>query len=263
MFRRSDENAVDNITNSVCTDIFSFILQISPEDDCVYPSILFIQEGVSVDDAEKMFEKLQYKVKGCVQSAMQLFAKMRSGRAQYMFDRVQPGDFQHFTMAIHAEQRATVAEKIMAKIPSCDVKVAFCVFPGFIKYGDDDGQKYDRYRVMRQANVIVDGLLDASRRLVEQIARQEDNERLIERQKQQSPERDVQRQESNGHKQGNNSVRRDTSVRRETSVHRQEGNGHRHESNTHRQGRDSLIDDGGKNNRGFNLRSLVPGLVSS
>jgi hypothetical protein len=265
-FRRSDENAVDDITHSVCTDLFSFLLQVSPEDDGVYPSALFIQEGVAVDDAEKLFQKLRYKVKGCVQSAMQLFAKMRSGRGQYAFDWVQPGDFQHSRMDIHAEQRATVPEKIMVKLRSCDVKVAFCIFPAFLKFGDDDGQNYERARVMRQANVIVDGLGDASRRLMEQIAREkEENEKKIserapERSRQQSPEYNGQRQESresNVRRQENNNLRRETSVRR------QESNNRRHEENVQRPGRDSLIDDGGKSNRSFSLRSLVPGLVSS
>jgi hypothetical protein len=65
-----------------------------------------------------MFEKLQYKVKGCVQTAMQLFARMRSGRAQYIFEWVQPGDFQRSKMDINVEQRGTVPEKVMAKLRS-------------------------------------------------------------------------------------------------------------------------------------------------
>jgi hypothetical protein len=187
--------------------------------------LVFTQEGVSLEEGEKMFQKLQYKVKGCVQTAMQLFARMRSGRAQYLFEWIQPGDFQLARMDINVEQRSTVPEKTMAKLRSCDVKVAFCVFPAFIKYGDDDGQNYDRPRVMRQANVIVEGLpaAAASQRQTgrEERHSEEDQETALPAKKNQSAE-------SNGHKDA----------------------------------RDSMLDDGGKGSKLFSsFRSLVPSRV--
>lgn len=156
--RRTDEEAAKRMTVAISAEFFAFISQAVFEETDIPPWSIFVQEGISSSDAEKKYQSFQYKVKGCVETAIQLFARMRSGRAQYTFDWIKTSEFKRSVMEVVEDQRSPIPEKKFDQLRNCDLSTKYCVQPSFVKFGDDYGQGYHRQKILQKAHVIVEGL---------------------------------------------------------------------------------------------------------
>jgi hypothetical protein len=104
---------------------------------------------------KKMAENFKAKLITCIDQAMLLCCRIRSCRARYVFQwPKQGGSFSSAWMEICQP----LPENGSRDLRDSDLKVAYSRYPALWKYGDDDGTSYNNRKLIRHAEVIVEGI---------------------------------------------------------------------------------------------------------
>ncbi|KAF2665781.1 hypothetical protein BT63DRAFT_75418 [Microthyrium microscopicum] len=174
-FFSAQENEVE-VTNRLTRTVSDrFIARLLPENDPPYaPWAIFQGYNVNKEEAGFKYERFRSMVKKCMEKAILLHYTMRTGPAQYTFERFSGAFFNRDSQVIEEQRTAD------GSIRDGKHNIAFTRFPAFVKYGDDYGQKYHEKKILCQSEVILDGNLpsenassrskDEDSELVEQLA---------------------------------------------------------------------------------------------
>jgi hypothetical protein len=108
-----------------------------------------------VDEAKKRADTFKAKLITCVDQAMLLYCRMRSCRANYVFQWPKQGE--SFSSA-WMEICQPLPENGSRDLRDGDLKVAYSRYPALWKYGDDDGKNYNNRKLIRNAEVVVEGI---------------------------------------------------------------------------------------------------------
>jgi hypothetical protein len=113
--------------------------------------------SLGADEAElkKTAETFKAKLITCVDQAMLLYCRIRSCRARYVLQWPKQGE--SFSSA-WMEICQPLPENGSRDLRDSDLKVVYSRYPALWKYGDDDGKSYNNRKLIRKAEVIVEGI---------------------------------------------------------------------------------------------------------
>jgi len=152
-----NETEVRNrIAKAVC-DKFLGKLVMANGDQPKNPAVLF--RDSSLGDMGKANVKLNNfyrKVDVCVGKAVSMFVRLRTCRANYVFEWPDGHKFDQSWMEISTMHE--LGERERCRYQEATLQVLECRYPALIKYGDDDGKRYSDSKVIEKAEVIINGL---------------------------------------------------------------------------------------------------------
>jgi hypothetical protein len=114
--------------------------------------------GMNEDHVKPAIDALTKKVSDCVAQAIYLYSQMRCCRPNYMFSWVPKG--KHFNPNLM--KTFPPSDFDLANQTDCKLIILFCKSPGIWKYGDDDGNNYNKRKLVAHPKTIVDGQLARS-----------------------------------------------------------------------------------------------------
>ena len=146
----------NRITKTVC-DKFLGKLVIANGDQPKNPAILFRDSSLGdMGRANAKLNNFYKKVDVCVGKAVSMFVRLRTCRANYVFEWPYGHKFDQSWMEISTMHE--LSERERRRYQEATLQVLECRYPALIKYGGDDGKRYADSKVIEKAEVILNGL---------------------------------------------------------------------------------------------------------
>ena len=152
-----NETEVRNrIAKAVCDEFLGKLI-IANGDQPKNPAILFRDSFLGdMGKANAKLNNFYKKVDVCVGKAVSMFVRLRTCRANYVFEWPYGHKFDQSWMEISTMHE--LSERERRRYQEATLQVLECRYPALIKYGDDDGKRYTDSKVIEKAEVILNGL---------------------------------------------------------------------------------------------------------